>query len=196
MSFVAQSTTADGCPCSEMQILQAINQNISSLGNALVNDSKRVSVASFTRPADTPTYDALDVIGTAAGAAMEFANIGPVGGGIVFLNSLGLRIDAAALPTGMAGFRLHLFNQNPSAIADAAAFNIPVADRLLYLGFIELPTPLDMGATLWTETEGMFYPVRKEVQLVSSSVWGRLQTLAGFIATASVVKILTLASVE
>lgn len=196
MSFEAVSTTTAGCLCSDSQRLDAIVQNIGALGNALVNDAKRTSVASFTRPADTPTYDALDVVGTAAGAALEFTNIGPVGGGIVFLTSLGLRIDTSALAAGTGGYRLHLYNQNPSAIADAAAFNIPEADRLLYLGFVELPTPLDLGATLYAGTEDQFYPFRKEVQLVSSSVWGRLQTINSYVAVASVVHTLTLASLE
>jgi len=196
MPFVAQSTTSGGCPCSELQILEAINQNVGSLGDALVNESKRTSVVFFSRPANTPTYDALDVVGTAAGTPLEFPNIGPVGGGIVFLAFLGLRMDASALPSGIGNFRLHLYKQRPSSLADAAAFNIPEADRLLYLGFIETPTPLDLGATLWSETEAQGYPIRKEVQLVSSSIWAHLQTVNGYVAVASVVHSLTLASVE
>lgn len=196
MSFVALLTTVDGCQCSDSQKFDAINLNIANLGNALVNESKRVSSASFTRPADTPTYDALDVVSTAAGAALELTNIGPVGGGIVFINFASLRIDTSAVAAGTGNYRLHLFKQNPSAIADAAAFNIPEADRLLYLGFIETPTPLDMGATLWSATEDMGYPIRKEVELVSSSVWVRVQTVNGYVAVASVVHTVALASVE
>lgn len=192
MPFIAVSTNPDGCICSDSQRLDAINQNISSLGNALVNDASFSQSASFTRPDNTTAYDALDVVSTAAGTPLQFT-VAPAGGAIVVINSLALEIDASALPSGIGAFRLHLYNELPSSIADGAAFNLPVADRAQYLGFIETPTPIDLGATLWSETEAMFFPIRKEVALISETLFARLQTVNGYTPTALVVKKITVA---
>jgi hypothetical protein len=144
--------------------------------------------ATDTRPNDTTAYAALDVVSTLAGSVLTFAGIGPAGGGKVILDSYSLRIDAAASPAGMGNFRLHLYNAAPTAIADNSPFNLPAADRSKYLGFIETPTPLDLGDTLWSETEAMGYPIRKEVTLLGDTVYGIRQTVNAFTPTAQTVK--------
>lgn len=190
--FVAVSTNPDGCICSDSQRLDAINTNIANLGDALVNGASFSQSASFTRPDNTTAYDALDVVSTAAGTPLSFV-IAPAGGAKVIITSFALEIDVSAIPAGMGAFRLHLYSELPSSIADGAAFNLPIADRLQYLGFIETPTPLDLGDTLWSETEAMFFPVRKEVALVSTTIYARLQTVAGYTPTALAVKKVTIA---
>ena len=195
MPFVALSTTANGCACSDSQKLDAINANLGNGFNALINEGGFTSSASFTRPDDTTAYTALDVVSTLAGAVMVFANIGPDAGGRVLLTSLALEIDVGAIPAGMGAFRLHIFAETPTPIADNAAFNLPAGDRSKYLGFIEIPTPLDLGATLWSETEAMAFPIRKEVLLISDTIYGILQTVPGYTPTALVVKKATLQSI-
>jgi hypothetical protein len=150
---------------------------------------------SETRPNDSAPYLALDVVSTAVGAVMAFAGIGPSAGGKVIIDSFSLRIDVAPFPAGMGNFRLHLYNAAPTAIADNAPFDLPSGDRAKYLGFIETPTPLDLGATLWSETEAMGYPIRKEVTLLGATVYGILQTVNAFAPTALAVKTITLHSV-
>jgi hypothetical protein len=149
--------------------------------------------ASFTRPADTNAYAALDVVAdsTSAPTVLTFSGIGPTGGKIL-IDQLTLEIDVGSVPSGMGAFRLHLFNAAPTAINDNAAFNLPSGDRAKYLGYIETPTPVDLGDTLWSETEGMGFPVRKQVTLVTAALYGILQTQNAYTPTSGAVKKATL----
>lgn len=153
--------------------------------------------ASKTRPNDTTAYAALDVIAESdsAGTVWTFTGVGPSGGGKVIIDALTLEIDVAAIPSGMGAFRLHLYSTSPTAINDNAAFNLPSGDRAKYLGYVETPTPIDLGATLWSETESMSFPVRKQVTLASNIVYGILQTVNAFTPTAQAVKSVTIHSV-
>lgn len=152
--------------------------------------------ASFTRPNDTNAYTALDVESdsTSSPTVLTFANIGPVGGKIL-LTRVTHEIDVSAIPSGMGAFRIHLYNASPTAINDNAAFDLPSGDRTKYLGFIEIPTPYDLGSTLWADTEAMFQPIRMEITLVTGTIYGILQTVAGYTPTAQAVKKITLHSI-
>jgi hypothetical protein len=147
--------------------------------------------ASFTRPNNVTAYPALAVQSATVAAVLVFANIGPAGGGKILITRVTHRIDVAAKPSGMIGHRLHLFNAAPTAIADGTAFNVPAADRDKYIGFVEAPEPLDLGDTLWADTEAMYLPVRMEVTLpalAAGSLWGIPQTIGGYTPTALAVK--------
>jgi hypothetical protein len=148
------------------------------------------SSASFTRPATTPTYSVGDVVGTNPATNLTFDNVSNVVGGCVFITTASLEIDAAAVISGMSNFRLHLFNAAPTAIADDAAFNLIAADRYKYLGYIELPTPSDIGDTLWGETSG----INKQIQLATASttIYGVLTTNGSYAAVASTISKITL----
>lgn len=148
----------------------------------------------FTRPADTNAYGAGDVVSnsTSAPAVLTFTNVGPSGGGNVLITQATLRIDTNAVPAGMTQFRLHCYSTAATAINDNAAYNLVAADRAKYLGFIVFPTPVDLGDTLWSELEGMNYPIRKQLLLASSSVFGILETVGAFTPTSACVKTITL----
>ena len=108
------------------------------------------SVVNVTRPGNTTPYDALDVVG-ATEAALTFENIGPAGGHI-FITDVDLRIDINAVTSGMAAWRLHLYSATPgSGLDDNAAFNLAAGDRATYLGYIDLPVPVDMGDTIFSQ---------------------------------------------
>jgi hypothetical protein len=110
------------------------------------------SSATFTRQNNSTPYDAGDVVGALA-AALTFSSIGPSGGGHVMITKAELQIDVSAVPAGMAGFTLHLYSVTPpSALADAAAWDLPSGDRASYLGEISLGTPVDKGSTLYVKT--------------------------------------------
>jgi hypothetical protein len=155
------------------------------------------SSASKTRPNDTNAYAALDVIAEATSGATvwTFSNIGPSGGGQLIIDAIQLRIDVAAIPSGMGGFRLHLYSTSPTAIDDNAAYNLPSADRGKYLGFAELTTPLDLGDTLWSASEEQFYQIRKQVTAASGTLYGILQTINAYTPTASAVYTVSLHAV-
>jgi len=155
-----------------------------------------VSSSSNTRPADTTPYPALSVVSSNPASYEQFDSIGPAAGGKVLLTLLKLRWDSSALPAGMGYFRLHLYNAAPTPIADNAAFNLIAADRDKYMGFIELPPPLDLGDTLYTETEAMNYAIRKEVTVLSGgTIYGILQTVNAFTPASAITRELTLIGV-
>jgi hypothetical protein len=101
-------------------------QNADAANQTPVPTSNAVSVT-LTRTADTNAYTANDVVGAATGstAALSFASLGPPGANIM-VTGCRLRIDVAAVPSGMTSFDLHLYDATPpSALGDNAAFDLP-----------------------------------------------------------------------
>ena len=168
--------------------VKKINEN--EYAQLVYNSSAATSVsASQTRPADTTGYTALDVVGQSPAANMEFATGLDAGSGFVIFGAR-LRIDAAAIPSGMTSFRLHLYNAAPTAIADNAAYNLPAGDRAQYLGYVEVSGVLNLGNTLWIQATGVNFVGK--LAAGSTSLWGILQTVSAYTPTASVVKTVTL----
>ena len=151
------------------------------------------SQTTFTRPADTTAYTAGDVVGATL-AAIEFRNIGEAGRSIAITDA-DMRVDVTSVPAGMTTFRLHLYNATPpSALADNAAWDLPAGDRLNYLGYIDLGTPVDIGSTLFVQTDGSG---SKQIKMgASSSLWGYLVTKGGFTPTSAAVKTIRLNAKE
>jgi hypothetical protein len=103
-----------------------------------------------TRPADTTPYGAGDVVG----GAFKLLDVSPLPGGEVLITSASLRVDVTSVPAGMTTFRLHLYSVTPpSALADNAVWDLPAGDRASYQGYIDLGTPVDVGSTLWVQTD-------------------------------------------
>lgn len=150
------------------------------------------TTVTITRPATTPTYTAGQLIGDANGSAIfAFANMGKAGGEVM-ITSMELEVDVGTVPTGMAGFTVRLFNASPTAVADAAAWDIPVADRGKYLGKVALGTPIKEGSTLFIDNDG----INKQIKLVTTTLYIALQTGGGYPATAGVVKHLTIHTMD
>lgn len=118
------------------------------------------SAVTITRPSNTTAYTSGDVIGVAdagtaanAGSAIiTLANIGP-SGGYVLIQSVRLLIGNTSVPSGMASFRLHLYTASPTAVLDNAAFDLVSGEVASYVGFVELPTPQDLGSTIFTQVD-------------------------------------------
>lgn len=163
-----------------------------SVGNAVISDTnpqptKGVafkSTVTVTRPANTTAYTAGDVIGDTGGSAiLTFASIGLTAGHIL-LTGLMLEIDITAIPSGMAAFRLHLYDAEPDAIADNAAWDLSSAgDRGKYLGYIDIAAPVDLGSTLIALEERV--NIHRKLAAASTTIYGLLQTLAGFTPAAN-----------
>lgn len=144
----------------------------------------------LTRTADTNIYAANDVVGaaTASSGALTFADMGKESQRIM-ITSVQLQINAAAVISGETSYRLYLYNVTPpSALGDNAAWDLPSGDRASFLGFIELGTPVDLGATLYVETN----IVNKQVTLVGSNLFGYLVTIGGHTPTSARVHVITL----
>ncbi len=151
------------------------------------------AAVTLTRTADTNAYIANDVIGAATGstAALTFPTMGPTGKE-VFITSAALTVNIAAVVSGMTSFRLYLYNVTPpSALGDNAPFDLPAGDREAYLGYVDLGSPVDLGSTLYVETNG----IQKQVKLAESRLYGYLVTAGAWTPAASTVFVVTLHTV-
>lgn len=149
-----------------------------------------ISTLSFTRPENTTAYGAGDVIGIAdsgtpanAGSAIHtFTSIGPTAGHIM-LTSVDLRIDLAAVTSGMTSFRLYLYDSSPTAILDNAAWDFVSGDRGKLLGYVDLGTPVDLVSTLFVQADN----INRHIKLAaaSTSLFGELVTNGAYTPTSA-----------
>ena len=164
-------------------------------GTEVVSVSNDISVT-ITRPSNTTLYTAGDVIGVAdvgtpanAGSAIHVFNGVPAK---AVIEGVSLRIDVGSVPSGMTTFRLHLYKSAPTAILDNAAFDLIAGDRSAYVGYVDIPVPVDLGATLFAQTD----QINKRVVAPSGVLYGLLQTIGGFTPSSGAVKVLTLRVLE
>lgn len=159
---------------------------ISDAGNSITVDGKAYSSSvTITRPANTTAYTAGDVVGDTGGSAIiTLSNIGP-SGGYVLLQSVRLIINTSTVPSGMSGFRLHLFTTSPTATADNAVFDLASADIAGYAGYIDLSTPQDFGSTLFTQTD--YCGTLIKLANGSTTLYGELETRGAFTPTSGLV---------
>ena len=117
--------------------------------------------------------------GTVVGGVLTFPAIG-VGAVTLQMLSASLRIDRAAIISGETTYRLYLYNVTPpSAIANAAAFDLVAGDRNAYLGYIDLGTPLDLGSTLYIEVNNL----NKVIRTLGPNIFGYLVTAGAYTPT-------------
>jgi hypothetical protein len=128
--------------------------SVSDDGGSLTVDGKAFrSVATITRPSNTTAYTAGDVVGDTGGSAIiSLTSVGP-SGGFILVQSISLVFSDSTVPSGMGAFRIHMYSASPTAIADNAAFDLVSGDRDAYMGYIDLPAPLDLGSTIYTQTD-------------------------------------------
>jgi hypothetical protein len=141
--------------------------------------SKTVSV---TRPNDASPYLANDVIGASTGAtaAIEFTDIAKAGSEFM-ITGLDFRVNVAALISGEAAYRLQLYSATPpSALGDNAPWDIPSGDRSVYLGAIDISTPVDEGSTLCIKMR----EINAQVRLTGTSLFAYLVTVGPYTPTA------------
>jgi len=152
-----------------------VNDNSSSL---TVDGKAYRSAVTVTRPSNTTAYTAGDVIGDTSGSAIiTLSNIGP-SGGYVLLQSVRLFIGNTSVPAGMSGFRLHLYTASPTAIADNAAFDLVSGEVANYAGYIDLPTPQDLGSTLFTQAD--YCGTAVKLASASTSLFAELETRGAY----------------
>lgn len=150
-----------------------------------VHGSAYRSAITVTRPSNSTAYTAGDVIGAAdtttsanAGSAViTLPSMGPTGG-IVLVQSVQLLIAQSSIPSGMAGFRLHFYTANPTAILDNASFDLTSPDRASYTGYVDLPTPQDLGSTLFTQAD--FCGTAIKMATDSNALYAELETRGAY----------------
>ena len=114
-----------------------------------------------------------------AAAALRAATApSPDGGGDVLFTDAELWLGVDAVTAGMTSWRLELHDAAPdSDLADAATFDLTVADQATYLGSIDLGTPVDKGSTLYVQKS----EINLKRALSGSSVFAYLVTVGPFI---------------
>ncbi len=168
-------------------VLAAGSAAIGTVSLATRGYGARVSV---TRPSDTTTYAAGDVVGVTGGgtATITFPNMASAAGEIL-ITSARFQRNATAIISGESSYTLHLFNvTQPGAQADNAVFDVAAGDQASYLGKINLGTPLDLGSTLHIEQNG----INKQVTLLSTSLFGVLVTDGGYQPVSAAVHVIEL----
>lgn len=163
----------------------AVTQPVSDASGSLTVDSKAyLASVDITRPANVTAYAAGDVIGIGSGdaAIITLSSIGP-SAGFVLIQSIELVLGISAVPTGMTSFRLHFYDTKPTAAADNSAFDVASGDRAKYLGYIDMPAPVDLGSTCFTQVD---YPGKLfKLAAASTSLFVELQTIGGFTPAAN-----------
>ena len=138
------------------------------------------ATATFTPAA--AAYSANDVISV----AQEFNGLSAPLGGIMTIVKTVLQIAHTALIASEAGYVLHLYSVTPpSAHADNAAWDLPSGDRAVYLGEVNLGTPIDVGSTLRIEQNGIQQQIKVPSNVGGGTIWGELVTVGGFTPTAA-----------
>lgn len=122
--------------------------------------------ATFTPAANSHTA------GDCNGAAQEFT-LGAPSGCVFMITDADFYIDGGTAEA--TAWRLHLYNVTPpSALADDAAWDVPSGDRSAYIGYIDLGTAVDLGATQAIQNAG----VNRSVKLAGTSLFGYLVNLS------------------
>jgi hypothetical protein len=142
------------------------------------------SVASFTRPANTTAYTALDVVGAAdtvtpanAGSAILTFSEASRAERVVQILSADLSIALTSVPSGMTSFKLHLYSETPTnAILDNAAFSTATADRQNYLGSINFSIGVIDAGFLYASVDY----IGRTIKTPTADIYGVLQTIGAF----------------
>lgn len=152
------------------------------------------TTVTLTRTNDTSAYTANDVVGAATGSSAALAfTVGSSDGGHALLTTSQLSINLSAVISGMGNFRLYLYSVTPpSALGDNAAFDLAAGDRTAFLGYVDLGTPVDLGATLYVEATHL----DKQIAVPAGGiVYAYLVTQGAYTPSASDVFRITLNSV-
>lgn len=160
---------------------------VSATNPVIIKSNGTIVSANFTRPNDTNLYTALDVISnsTSSPSVITFSNVSGIAAGNIIITSIAMRLDEANIPAGESTFRLHLYDAAPTAINDNAAYDLPSGDRAKYLGYLTLSTPIDLGATCWSQDTNVNFQCK--LAAASTSLYGILQTVGGFTPVAQTV---------
>lgn len=138
----------------------------------------RGSTATITRPANVTPY----VAGAVIGGALTLAGQAPTGGAVVMITGSRFELDIAALPSGAANFRLYLYSSTPpSALAEGAVWDLPAGDRNVFLGYVDLGTPVDLGSTLYVQQDSLSH----QCGATGADLFAYLVTIGGYIPAAN-----------
>jgi hypothetical protein len=112
------------------------------------------------------------------------------GGGVQII-SASLLINNATIET--TAWRVYLYNVTPpSAIADAASFDLAAGDQASFLGYVDIAQVVDLGSTLYVQSDNLNKAIRPAG---GRSVFGYLVNQTT-LTPAAVAHIVTLFTIE
>jgi len=145
-----------------------------------VSGQSTVVGVTFTRPADTTAYAALDNVAnsTSAPTILTFTNIARINAGSGYIVKAKVITDQS---TNTARFRLHLFHTAPTAINDNAAYTTLWANNANKIGWIDFDAAGTEG-TGSTAAESLNTSVRLKYICAAASrtIYGVLETRDAF----------------
>lgn len=168
-------------PLTDTQLRATAVPVADNAGSLTVDGKGYRSTVSITRPSNTTQYTAGDVIGIAdsgtaanAGSAIHTLTTAGPSGGYILLQSAALIFSDSSVISGMAGFRVHLYSSSPTAILDNAVYDLVSGDRSAYIGYFDLPTPADLGSTIYTQVDS----IGRQIKLgsASTSLFAQIET--------------------
>jgi hypothetical protein len=160
-------------------VFPAVQPVSTDAGGSLTVDGKAYrTTATITRPSNTTAYTAGDVVGDTGGSAIISLTATGPSAGFVIIQSISLVFSDSTVPAGMGAFRIHLYSASPTAIADNAAFDLVSGERANYMGYVDLPTPQDLGSSLYTQTD---YPGRLiKLAAASTTLFVEIETRGAY----------------
>jgi hypothetical protein len=112
-----------------------------------------LATATFTPAASSHATPAV------VGGAQEFKGMTTGTGGGVQIISASLLINNATIET--TAWRVYLYNVTPpSAIADAATFDLPAGDQASFLGYVDIAQVVDLGSSLYVQSDNLNKAIR------------------------------------
>ncbi len=186
----AKNAATDTTSITAMSVFKQISASVQLIAAPGLNS--RVSV---TRPSNTNTYGAGDVLGPTGGgtATMTFA-FGAVSASNIMITSARLQRNVTAVISGETTYRLHFFNATqPGAQVDEDTFTVAAGDQAAYLGYITFPQIVDVGATLHSNLEN----INKQVKLgATTSLFGVLETVGSYVAASASVLVVDVSAIQ
>lgn len=166
--------------------LKVAGAGVGTGGALFVGGSGITANASFTPAA--AAYGALDILDVAKEFAFTFGNgVAVPSGSLIRILTAIVKSDQTSVPASMTSFALQCYSVTPpSAQADNALWTLASADLTSYRGSIPLGSPADLGAALYVKQPN----VDLDIKLSGTSIFGELQTTAGFTALATPFEVL------
>ena len=111
----------------------------------------------------------------------DYAGASPPAGALIEITTAIVKIPVAIIPAGQLNYLLYLYSAAPpSAQPDNDLWTLSRPDLDVFMGSIDLGTPVDLGQAQYVRTNALGFQTR----LTGSSMFARLVTAGRFTPTA------------
>ena len=160
-----------------------------------MTDLSTTLTVTTTRPADTTAYAAGDVIGESPATVLVFTGPEVAPGANLIITGVSILTMQASIPAGLTTKRLHLFRRRPTPIVDNAAFDVIANDRSNYVGYLDIPAPVQIGSVYQAQNAGQM-AVQVKLDRDERALYAVVQTVTGYTPAASVVRQISISVFE